>query len=59
MNTDKQKQIKGLKYRIACKNNAIIKLTRWDKNDSHKNAILEIIRQREEIRKELKELENG
>jgi hypothetical protein len=50
---------KSLKYKISCKNEAIKKLSRWDKNGSHKEAILRIMDQKDLLIKELKKLEKN
>jgi len=51
-------KIKSLKYRIDIKNAYIIKYTRFDKNGSHRDAILKLIEQKKVLMNELKELEN-
>jgi len=52
-----QNEINSLKYQINKRNQYIIKYSRFDKNGSHKEAILKIMDQKKVLVLELKELE--
>ena len=54
--TEKKKEIKSLKYRISELDNRIIRLTRFDKDGSHRNAILDAMERKRILKKELKKI---